>query len=263
MSEKAEIPYYPRENIQPPGLLKQYGYLNHQDSLEALKVASISQGARYLAEGILTQGGVTQFPGGPGLRYDTVFKRVYDTKLARPAIEETARNIHGLTDAIALPERAGIIPGAQVAWVNNLPVLYVAKNGVQSTNDVSAQVDSYTGGGRDLLQVPFDHIAALCRKTNGITRIWTHDEMIDTGALVMAFADMVGQMEKAGFSVQLTGAGALIEKTYTRATVKIAQQLGIATFSVLQIEDLGLQPFSWIKIKGIERALTFSQENLQ
>jgi len=255
--------YFSRSTIQPPGRLAEYDPpLSFDRSVacigEALEQRAITRGQAGITMGLLEHGGIVQFPGGLGIDYDRVFKNTFDTPAAMPAIRELAQQVSDLgVNVLVAPEHSAIIPAAMLGGLLEVPVIKVKKNGpTVRPGFVSAQVDSYTGGERDTLTLDTRGILSAIPHLGGARAIAV-DEIIDTGAMTQAVHSLVGQLREAGVSIELAGAVALMEKTYTGAGEGIRQTLGVPVFSGLGIDDIGLNPVPWIKISGINQALTF------
>lgn len=255
--------YFPRDIIPPPGRLNNHEILDPSQSLEAVRRSDLSLGAKYLLQGLLQYGGgVKQFKGGIGLDYDSVFKRFFNTGYFKRSSQEMAFQIERTEANIILaPERSAIIPAAQIAHITNLPVLYLVKNGEKSDTTIIAEVDSYTGGGRDRIELDRKILSRVLAEMKGRLRGYMIDEMLDCGSMSMAVHDITEQAQSESFDMELVGIGSLMEKIYTGAADAVEKKTKIRPSSVVQFEDMGLNPFSWIKVAGVEGALTYFSAN--
>lgn len=266
---KETIPYFPRgENIPPPGRVDVYGLLNSVESFALLEKATekglLSPGTRDLAMGLWRLGGVKKFPGGDGLLYDNVFKNIFITKLAIKACREISQQIKKYTDVILAPEHSAIIIAGIIATFLKVPIVKINKNGIV-VDAFTAQADSYTGGERDTLSIGKNSAAELFQ-IEGINsgedlRATLFDDILDTGTISLTTASIVEQIHKAGHPIKLTGIAALFEKGYTKARERLQRELKINPVSGLVIEDLGMIPQQWMKIRGVPMALSFKGPN--
>jgi len=263
--EKDISHYFSRDVINPPSVFEGYKFLTPQQSLEALSEAEhkglIKRGEADLALGLLQLGGIAQFPGGLGLMYDDVYKNTFNTESAGQSLNEIEQSISGNVDCLLAPEHSGIIPAAQLAYLLNVPIIKIKKNGQNNNNIFKAQVDSYTGGERDKLYIEQNRAVKSLREfsaKNQICEMVLVDDILDTGAMTLAVDNIIEQMKDFGLSVSLKGVVALLEKKYTGAREKIKAELNIDVISGLVIEDIGLEPFPWMRIQGVDSLLSFS-----
>lgn len=261
---ESTVRHFPRETITPPGRI--YERLDPTASIYAVERACsnnyMTPGAANLLTGLLEFGNVKHFPGGDGLDYDRVYKRLYRTDMADAAMTEIAEKIGPTADVVLAPEHSAIVPAGHLASKLKTPVVKVSKNG-KSESPFAASLDSYTGGEQDVLSVAAEYVETLkqLRPKNGQTlEVWIVDEILDTGAMTEALAYLVDLMRESGLNIELKGAVALMEKTYTGARKKIEEKLHIDVLSGLLIDDIGgdMQNGTWIKVPGINEALTFS-----
>lgn len=261
------IKHFSRETIAPPS--RAYPRLDYAASLDAVDMAvkrkTMSTGRAGLLTGLLEHGGVAQFPGGLGLAYDRVFKYTFDTRSAKPALQEMADTVRDSTDIIIAPEHSAIIPAAQLGYELDVPVLKVRKNGSSGTlhSPFAVSLDSYTSDRADILSVDetsAQDLISLLPRNGKYLQARIVDEILDTGAMTEAIAYLLSLMKQSGIPVELRGAIALMEKEYTGARQKIQEQLYIDVVSGLTVQDIGNdgQTGMWIKIPGINEALSFS-----
>jgi len=268
-----EIPYFPRRLASPPQEYERLTLLSYSESLRTLTEVDLTPAQQVFLSALLQEGSVKQFPGGLGLDYDYVFKRLYYPQFTREIIEQIAVPFQGKVDAVLMPERSAIIPGVQVATALGKEVLIIRleKNGNNSEPCFAFQVDSYTGGGRDTISVQKEAIVRLVRwikENRGFhqpARVLLVDEIIDTGAMARGVGSqggLVGQCCQEGLSLELSGVAALMEKTYTQAAQNLQEELRVPVVSGLQIEDLWLSSSCGpgIKISGIEYGFSFRQQ---
>lgn len=261
-----EIPYFPREVISPEQNPARWGVLSYADSIRAIERSAITPGQRSFLGALLKKGGAKQFPGGLGLDYDYVFKKLFYPQESWTAIEEMAAKFAGKVAVVLMPERSAVIPGVQFSEaLGRIPVIRMEKNGGWRETDFAFQVDSYTGGGRDTISVERQVVEAVVRERAGDkpVNLLLVDEIIDTGGMAMGVGGnegFVGQCCRVGLPVRLVGVAALMEKSYTGAAVKLRQELGIEVVSAVKIEDIWLNFSDYgsgIKVAGIEQGLSF------
>lgn len=250
-----EIPKIDRTVVNPPGAFDKYFVAGPEVSKKLIEDSSLTLGAKDLLQALLTDGTVLKFGDAVGLGYDFVFKQYFDTLSAESSLNEIADKIRGSVDVIIAPEDSAIVPGGQLALLLGVPIVRVNKNRSDTTDCYSVQIPSYTQGKKDVMSVnriAFEKAAA----TGG--RMFLLDEIIDCGTMTLAIQALITQAANAKIPVKLVGAGALMEKTFTGAKKRIKNELGFDLIGVLKIEDLGLKPQPWVKIEGIEQALTFA-----
>lgn len=264
-------PYFPRENIRPPGALERYDLLNHEDSLSAVENAigegTLTRGSGDIAMGLLRFGGTQMFPGGAGLLYNHVFKHSFNTKYARQAVLEAVPLLKDSNiNCILAPEHSSAIPAGIIsAALGDIPIIKVRKNGEIHENPDEAfavEVDSYTGGERDILMIERDRLIKITRMIEGDLNALLCDEIIDAGTMTLAIRSLVSQATQIGIPIGLKDIFSLMGKGYTGAVEKIKTESGIQPKVGLMIEDLGIGP-SWISIPGVkDKALTFYEEKI-
>ncbi|NOY14763.1 MAG: hypothetical protein GXP43_00940 [bacterium] len=274
--ETSNIPYFARQNVKPPQASQKHAPLSHKQSLSALRNAlnqnQITPGQHTFLTALLTIGSVKQFPGGLGLNYDQVFKLLYYPGYTWPIINEMAKTLLckvDQIDAILMPERSAVIPGAQfsIALADNIPVIRMEKNNVKTLSQRFAfQVDSYTAGGKDIISVRKDVMAALLANISrsGGANLLLVDEILDTGAMAKGVGEAGGfihQCRQAGLQVNLAAVATLMAKTYTKAKTQLKQALKIPIISGIDIEDLWLSSNygPGIKVEGVKYGLSFKQ----
>jgi len=244
-----EIPYVIREIIKPPGNPNRL--INFHDSMDYLKTTKeISRGARILAGSLLKDGNIVEFPGGIGIDYEDIFKVLFDPRATSVAFREMIAeyDLRHNTDVVVVPEYSAIAPGTLMATLLGKPVVRLKKNGKHSLNAYSAQIDSYTGGGKDTLFLDERTVNKL--KNNFLSKWVLFDDISDTGGMTELVRLLVEKLNRDNYGFKLVASGATLAKGYTGATEKI-QEKGIVNFAGLIISDLGLNPNPWISIKGI------------
>lgn len=262
------FPYFPRQIINPEGNLSRYRLLNYRESLQAVEEArnrgDITMGSASLVAGLLRYGGTHEFPGGPGLLYNHVLKHNFDTRAARPAIDEITEAISGKVNCILAPEHSSSIPaGIFSQALGDIPIFKIRKDSSNGKKAVGAQLDSYTGGGRDTLVFELDRLEDAVTMVKGRSlRALLLDDIIDAGSMTKAIYSITIQARELNFPLSVREIYAFLEKKFTGARRIIEKETGIKVRSGLVIEDMGLNP-GWIKITGIDNlALSFYQKNI-
>ncbi len=245
-----------RKIVQPPGNLGKYKQISYEDSLGRIhESANLSEGAKNLFDGLLSEGGVVKFGMIIGLGYEYEYKHFFDTPKATAALIELADQIRGKVDAVISPEDSAIILLGILGFLLQVPIIRVNKDDSQQNGSFVVGVESYTSGKLDRLSIKKEALRKA-QKIGG--RLFFVDEIIDCGAMTIAVSSLIKQARNEDIDVRLVGAGALMEKMFTEARKNVKDAgLDFKPISVLKIEDLGLSPNQWIKVQGVNEALTF------
>lgn len=285
-TEISPLPYIPRINVPPPGLLhpeilQHYGLLDGNPVAE-IERSDLSPGAKGLLLGILKHGGVAKFSAPPdsdlefdlGINYDRVFKHSFKVELAWPAVEELGSAMRTIAesgpatiDALLAPEHSAIKLATLVGkYLDGIDVHSVRKNGGR-TGEFAVNLPGYTKNQIDTLWL--DKATLLQITQYGRVNLGLIDDIIDTGTMSNGISLIIRLAQKEGFPVELTGIGSMLEKTYTAARSNITDFMGpVPIHSVLKIADMGIIPgcdekWGWIKAEGMKKAVACNLADLR
>lgn len=262
------IPYYHRKKAKgPPHKLSEYGLLSYNKSRlalqEALHANKITYGLHDLTRGLLTQGSVTQFPAGEGINYSYLIKNTLDSRTVKNALIELSNKIPEDTDIIFGIQNSGVVLANVIGFRTMKRVETVFKTTAKNYKNngfYGVIVDSYTKGEKNVLYIDPDLFKRFLKENKRKTlRIVFVDDICDTGTLLCAVVGLLRDISrKLKIKLKIVKLLVLFERTHTESRKKLRKEINMDLTSVIKVEDMGQEPHSWLKIKGVKKALSFA-----
>ena len=263
------MPYFKREKTPgPPHRLDKYGLLSYKESLLVLQKAlhneKISYGLYDLMRGLLAQGSVADFPAGEGINYTYLIKNTLDSNTVKNSLIELGNQIPEKADLIFGIQNSGIVLANVIGFHTRKRVetIFKATEANYKHDPVfGVVIDSYTHGIKNVLSLdPVLFQRWKPASSRRAVRIAFVDDICDTGTLLCAVSELMENISRhLHINLKIVKMLTLFEKTHTNSRMRLKKEIGMNLVSVVKIEDMGQDPHSWIKIKGIDKALSFAR----